>query len=78
MCIDQSFVYPVARGFGKLGVVNLARGHHGLPHLTRYGVAVNIDILKVVVSANCLYLLESVLQSFPVPEPDVFQSSRDY
>ena len=73
MGVDQLLVDPVAAALGQLLDVQLARRQHHLAHGAVEVVAIDVDVGKVVVSANLLLLAQGVLQRVPVPQADVLQ-----
>ena len=61
MGVDQLLVDPVAAALRKLLDVQLARGEHDLANGAIDLIAININIGKVVVGADLLYLAQRVL-----------------
>ncbi len=73
MCVGQPFIDPVGQR-RKLGVVELARRDHHLASLTADHITIDIDIGKVIVSANGLDLAQRVLECAPVPKTNVVEA----
>ena len=73
MRVDEFLVNPRARLLRELADIQLARGEHHLPGLSANFVAININVLKIVVGANLLYLSQGVAQGRPIPEADVVE-----
>ncbi len=73
MRVNQLVVDPVAAALRQFVDVQLAGGEH---HFTKSAVdlvTIDVDIGKIVVGADFLYLAQGVLQSAPVPQADVLQ-----
>ena len=70
MGILQMAVHPGPGTFGKLRR-QLARRQHGLAVAVGQGVAIDVDVVELVVEADLLDLAERAQERAVVPEPDV-------
>ncbi len=73
--VNQLLVDPVTAALRELLDVQLPRAKHYFANLAVDFIAINVDVGKVVISADFLDLAERVLQCPPVPEPDVLKRS---
>ena len=71
--VDELLVDPVAAALGEFVDVEFAGGEHDLAQGAVEGVAVDVDVGKVVVGADLLDLAQGVLEGAPVPEADVLE-----
>ena len=73
MGINQFVVDPVAAALRKFVHIQFARGQHDFAHRAVNLVAINVDVGKVVVSANLLDLAQCILERVPVPQANILQ-----
>ena len=67
----QALVHPGARVGGSSDGIDLPRGEHHLAPAVANVVAVDVDVVKVVVEADHLQLAVGVEQRPGIPQPDV-------
>ena len=71
--VNELVVDPVAAAFGKFVNVQFAGGEHYFAQASANLVAIDVDIGKIVVGANLLFLAQRILERLPVPEPYVLE-----
>ena len=69
----QALVHPGAGVVGEERGVDLARGEHHLAASAGQVVAIDVDVVELVVGADQLQLAVGVEQRLRVPEPDVLE-----
>ena len=71
--VNQLVVDPVAAALRQFVHVQFARRQHHLAHRAVDLVTIDVDVGKVVVSANLLNLPQRILQRMPVPQANILQ-----
>ncbi len=71
MGVNQLLINPVLAAFGQFIDVQFAGSEHHLAQITANLVAVDVDVGKIIVSADLLNLAQRILQCLPIPKANV-------